>query len=658
LGNFSSLYQPNYVKFYETTSPAFLGSLSFFWKENNMKKLISILGTIAFSTAPVVGIANITNSYTSDIDVTEPKLTAWIKEADEAKGTGIENAEKIISIYGAVPETIYYAMTRETLDAFMSHVYDFKSFMDTLNFSADQLNQITKIQFQIEKSYNNWLNTGSLDTMVEQYDSIASQEKTSLRKLYYAYKQNSSTLLIDDMEKYQPYREELAVDNAEKTQLQSEVGLLNKEIDEYGRMIEWQTRLKTIFDNWINKAQGLKDAFDDAFDSIGGDIANGIAKHFEDRNVEFLKKLVDDYFKDDEDEDAIYEQIKDNIKNRDVTSDPAALPTPPEWMTKTDGDASEDNDYNDQYTNEELAEIGKEQVDNQLPEGATKDEIIDKISDIVKQVYALDDIVFGKVHSAAQEFADFIGQISKLSDDVKASFDNNGIEYPTEVDEAVAEATKIGSAILGRIGDVFELGNFKKIADIVFSSIDEIQKWVTTLDVMTQSQDAIDAIKATEERVTQIPDDSKVDVEAVKNEIAAKSIEINVLTNRIDELTEIISHSQFDTLQANATLWNSEFAPFYDFVGIYTDQKRMLSTSFDGGDFTLNPRQYFLNSLNIYESLIINEELYYNKIMLTPDVHNVLGDKWVEMQTTHSTFKKLQSIIEEHKGEFTDEKIN
>jgi hypothetical protein len=41
-----------------------------------MKKLISILGTIAFSTAPVVGIANITNSYTSDIDVTEPKLTA------------------------------------------------------------------------------------------------------------------------------------------------------------------------------------------------------------------------------------------------------------------------------------------------------------------------------------------------------------------------------------------------------------------------------------------------------------------------------------------------------------------------------------------------------------------------------------------------------
>jgi hypothetical protein len=273
LGNCSSLYQPNYDKFYETTSPAFLGSLSFFWKENNMKKLISILGTIAFSTAPVVGIANITNSYTSDIDVTEPKLTAWIKEADEAKGTGIENAEKIISIYGAVPETIYYAMTRETLDAFMSHVYDFKSFMDTLNFSADQLNQITKIQFQIEKSYNNWLNTGSLDTMVEQYDSIASQEKTSLRKLYYAYKQNSSTLLIDDMEKYQPYREELAVDNAEKTQLQSEVGLLNKEIDEYGRMIEWQTRLKTIFDNWINKAQGLKDAFDDAFDSIGGDIA-------------------------------------------------------------------------------------------------------------------------------------------------------------------------------------------------------------------------------------------------------------------------------------------------------------------------------------------------------------------------------------------------
>jgi hypothetical protein len=57
LGNFSSLYQPNYVKFYETTSPAFLGSLSFFWKENNMKKLLSLLGAvglIATSSATVV----------------------------------------------------------------------------------------------------------------------------------------------------------------------------------------------------------------------------------------------------------------------------------------------------------------------------------------------------------------------------------------------------------------------------------------------------------------------------------------------------------------------------------------------------------------------------------------------------------------------------
>jgi hypothetical protein len=57
LGNCSSLYQPNYDKFYETTSPAFLGSLSFFWKENNMKKLLSLLGAvglIATSSATVV----------------------------------------------------------------------------------------------------------------------------------------------------------------------------------------------------------------------------------------------------------------------------------------------------------------------------------------------------------------------------------------------------------------------------------------------------------------------------------------------------------------------------------------------------------------------------------------------------------------------------
>jgi hypothetical protein len=38
-------------------SPAFLGSLSFFWKENNMKKLLSLLGAvglIATSSATVV----------------------------------------------------------------------------------------------------------------------------------------------------------------------------------------------------------------------------------------------------------------------------------------------------------------------------------------------------------------------------------------------------------------------------------------------------------------------------------------------------------------------------------------------------------------------------------------------------------------------------
>ncbi|AHI52672.1 hypothetical protein [Spiroplasma culicicola] len=611
-----------------------------------MKVLLVLLSTVSLgvgATAPLVSNIN-ANVYVNPIVISHRKnMEIAINDKTLTFADGF-------FLYEQVDDMIYKIVDEEYLYSYMNTVYSLHSKLLSLINSEYEQNKLEEQRILIEQTMLNWSNDESISELLSIYKKQSSEEKEVAAKIFYAYNQSSSKLMIEDLEIFQEYKILNIQASTAIASLENQLELHKTSLKVWEDTLKWQEELVRIYDNLINKAKELESQFMDVFNSVLA-TPEAFFKHMLEKKNEILEPLVDKFL---DGSVAKLEELMEDVTNREQNPDKKIE----DWVLV--GENSDPWDPNEgsptEISTEQLAQASDNQVELRIKNELTGEETAEEkqqkvfniVKDVVGEIYRIEDILFSSLHQSSQKFFEFVNnQIPRLSNDVKDAFKKNGIPIETKFDEAIQTALDITNALADQVLSILSPKNeiFGQIKELAFATFDTIEDWYKTISVAKKSSEAIEEIIKIRDEYSTIPEDVEIDVDEVYARIEETEEELERQEQILEETNEILENSKYDILDKNLLEWNEFFGDYTNYLDIIELKENRTNTN-------LNPIKYFKKELEIYKKNVIERQFTFANLINHENIGS-LNPKVIEMLIEENTkLETINQFILKHEGDF------
>ncbi|QHX36839.1 hypothetical protein [Spiroplasma sp. BIUS-1] len=610
-----------------------------------MKILLAMLAGVSIAVAPTVSIINnIKTKSDINFDVLNHQ-NEMIKAIEKENLVFFDG----YYLYSQVDEMIYKILDEDYLNEYMNTVYMLYNKLSNIAEGDYEENKLEEQRNSIEKALQGWSNSEDLNDLIELYDKQASEEKEVLSKIFYAYNQTSSKLMIEDLEIYQEHKIKNVKASAAIASLKNQIDLYKTKLSVWENTQKWQKELVAIYDNMIDRATELQNQFIYLFDTTLAS-PEAFFKNMFDKKEIIFDQIIKKYLPKNP---SYKELVQSRIENREQKPDELIN----DWILIGQNSEPSDPEVNPiEIDPNELYVLSDEEVEKRLedkinpedPEEIKLEKTIGVVSDVLMDVYRIDDILFSSLHKGASNFFEFVNnQIPRLSLEVKESFEKNGVQVETKFDEDIQTAIEMADALSSQILDILSPSSevFGQIRNLAFATIDKVQDWYKTISVAKDSQKAIDLIINIRDNYSEIPEELMVDEESVNSEIEEAQDELLIQEQIFKETESILENSKYDYYNENLNSWNNFFSDYSDYLKIINlgQTKRTIN---------LNPLKYFNSQVEVYFKMVVQRRFTYENIINKLEGQDYKNLAIENIKNENIKLENLNSFIEKHKEDF------
>ncbi|WP_368487086.1 hypothetical protein [Spiroplasma sp. DGKH1] len=638
-----------------------------------MKRLLSILAAVIVGGSPAAITGFQSAGYQSARKITEPAVIDSYSRIVKLLNNKDTTFDEFIVEYRQVPHIIYLIFSEESLNEYMRIVDQMKIRIDALVKTSAQEYLVNEIRLAIENAKKDWQNKVPVNKLASQLTDFIDQEKEASGKLFFAFNQASTQLIMDDMAKYQPIRLANANANAKIGTLKNQKNYYEQLLKEYDRALQWQKNLAGIFNNWIDKARELQEdfmsiarnyfvspeQFHDFMEKRKEEVINWTAG-------KLVELVVGKNMADPVSVDEVTDQIINKVKTRVYSPNNQIA----DWLLQGETSVTGNPEDTKPMTNEQIREKAWTEIQAEIAAAESKNlaralsfsDMVDIASKVVGSVYELDDLMFGQIQTAAEAFFNFVNdQVPSISKDIEQSFKENNIPVVSELDKKMAEITQIIASVSSNILGLFDAtGAAGAIVDMAFATVEEVQKWFTTFEVLKRSDEAITVMESVRNRVAKIPDQNALDVLEAKKNLPKIIAELAENEKILAETSAELKNSKYDFLNNNLNIWQSEFKPYLDYLGldgVLDNIQTNIDFTFPSVDVHLNMIKYWNTQFKTYDQIVEQRKFIFGKLINSPEAQAILGDKLVQFGKDNQILNEINAIALKHREDFNYENI-